>query len=370
MSGAPLAIGRDAPFPWFGGKRRVAEIVWRALGDCPGYVEPFAGSLAVLLRRPGEPGTETVNDRDGFIANFWRAVQRAPDEVASYADNPVNETDLFARHLWLVNDGRARLGALEADPEYFDARVAGWWVWGICCWIGSGWCSGDGPWTRAAAGGPGINRKLPHLGDPGRGVNRQLPHLGDPGRGFVRTEALRAWMRALAARLQRVRVAGGDWSRVVTPSVLRGGGWPCGVFLDPPYEAGGENYSTSAEGVARAAAAWAVANGGDPNLRIILCGYADEVEMPPDWYCHAYSATGAYIGRSDSAAGEGRHRERIWFSPACLPVDLQHAALRGDSQAGLFDAPATSFRRGYDHKAGGWTLEVHPEGESAGEGEP
>ena len=55
-----------APFVWFGGKRRVADAVWAALGDVDNYVEPFAGSLAVLLERPNPPRTETVNDADGF----------------------------------------------------------------------------------------------------------------------------------------------------------------------------------------------------------------------------------------------------------------------------------------------------------------
>lgn len=41
-----------APFPWFGGKSRAAPLVWSALGDVANYVEPFAGSLAVLLARP------------------------------------------------------------------------------------------------------------------------------------------------------------------------------------------------------------------------------------------------------------------------------------------------------------------------------
>jgi hypothetical protein len=41
-----------APFPWYGGKSRVAPEVWAALGDVQYYVEPFAGSLAVLLARP------------------------------------------------------------------------------------------------------------------------------------------------------------------------------------------------------------------------------------------------------------------------------------------------------------------------------
>jgi site-specific DNA-adenine methylase len=54
-----------APFPWFGGKSRIADIVWDALGPVDNYVEPFAGSMAVLLHRPDErwqSGAETVND--------------------------------------------------------------------------------------------------------------------------------------------------------------------------------------------------------------------------------------------------------------------------------------------------------------------
>ena len=35
-----------APFPWFGGKRRVAPEVWERFGDVPNYVEPFFGSGA------------------------------------------------------------------------------------------------------------------------------------------------------------------------------------------------------------------------------------------------------------------------------------------------------------------------------------
>lgn len=41
-----------APFPWFGGKRKVAEEVWRRFGRVENYVEPFFGSGAVLLGRP------------------------------------------------------------------------------------------------------------------------------------------------------------------------------------------------------------------------------------------------------------------------------------------------------------------------------
>lgn len=87
-----------APFPWFGGKSRVAHLVWPRFGDVVNYVEPFAGSLAVLLKRPHQARNETVNDLDCFIANFWRCIQADPEQTAQYADWPVNEADLHARH--------------------------------------------------------------------------------------------------------------------------------------------------------------------------------------------------------------------------------------------------------------------------------
>ena len=308
-----------APFPYFGGKSLACETVWCAFGAVDNYVEPFAGSVAMLLGAPDGKRVETINDADGYVANFWRAVQHAPDEVVRYADWPVNETDLFARHLWLVNTGRERIAAMEADPDHFDAQVAGWWVWGLCAWIGSGWCSGRGPW------------QLPHLGNPGRGVNRQLPHLGDPGRGYQKqTDALLEWIRSLSVRLRKVRVCCGDWSRVVTPSVLRGGGFPCGVFLDPPYDEGNENYSVAVKGIAAEVREWALANGEDKKLRIVLAGYEGEHEMPETWKVYAYSATGAYIANGTKAS-ENRHRERLWFSPHCLSVNAARSLFDEES---------------------------------------
>lgn len=162
-----------APFPWFGGKSRAASLVWQALGDVPNYVEPFFGSGAVLLARPGGAGkTETVNDADCYLANFWRAIGAAPDEVARHADWPVNECDMEARHQWLVAQAEFR-ARMKAEPDYFDAKIAGWWVWGLCGWIGSGWCSAYEDDDEGTAG-MGVHRQLPHLGDAGRGVHRGL----------------------------------------------------------------------------------------------------------------------------------------------------------------------------------------------------
>ena len=80
------------PVTYFGGKRRVAGLVWPRFGDVVNYVEPFFGSGAMLLNRPMPfSGPETVNDADGFISNFWRAVVADPEGVAHAADWPVNE---------------------------------------------------------------------------------------------------------------------------------------------------------------------------------------------------------------------------------------------------------------------------------------
>ena len=155
----------DAPFPWFGGKRRVAADVWAAFGDVKNYVEPFFGSGAVLLGRPSAPHIETVNDADGLIANFWRSIKLSPAETAEWADNPVNENDLHARHAWLVGALADLVPRLEGNPDFHDPKIAGWWVWGICCWIGGEFCSGKGPWSV-------VDGKLVRLGN-GRGVMRQ-----------------------------------------------------------------------------------------------------------------------------------------------------------------------------------------------------
>ena len=329
-----------APFPWFGGKSRAAPLIWSALGDVPNFVEPFAGSLACLLARPGGAGhTETVNDADGFLSNFWRAVAADPDAVAAAADWPVNETDLSARHLWLVGEREALTARLQVDPDHYDAKIAGWWVWGICSWIGSGWCSGEGPWTsdgerwldrRDGNAGRGINRKLPHLGDAGMGINRQLPHLGSAGRGIADLFV------PLSERLRRVRVACGDWRRVIGDSVTVKHG-TTGVLLDPPYTDGfdavGGCYSAGGGAdVWHDAATWARDAGVDRRLRIVLCGYDGAWETPSGWRCVPWKARGGY-GSAGAASGENSARERLWLSPGCLDI----AEVRG-VQHSLFGA--------------------------------
>ena len=289
----------SAPFPWFGGKRKVAAEVWVRFGAVVNYVEPFFGSGAVLLGRPDPFWNETINDLDGYVANFWRSVKHSAAVTAEWADNPVNENDLHARHVWLLQQRETLRARLEGDPEWHDPKIAGWWVWGIACWIGSGFCSGNGPWL--------VNDE------------RQLVHLGDNGQGEPAAR-LRAWFAALSERLRAVRVCSGDWSRVCGPSVTFKHGLT-GVFLDPPYAntvgRASDLYRVDSEDVAHAVREWAIANGDNPLLRIALCGYDGEHAMPDSWAIHKWSAGAGFGGQATERTGNGK-RERIWFSPACL----------------------------------------------------
>lgn len=331
-----------APFPWFGGKSRVADLVWDRFGPVENYVEPFFGSGAVLLGRPRPfDGPETINDLDAYVANFWRAVQADPEGVEACADWPVSEADLHARHVWLLAQADFRERML-IDPAFYDVRVAGWWVWGISSWIGSGWCdlsrtnertnerTNADPSIATAhlrAGYP--SRKIPHLSDRVRGVGRVFAPTDRPTdrpgncQSYTATEASTRIAQggvfdALASRLRGVRVTCGDWSRIVTPSVTTRHG-VTGVLLDPPYDEAEHaiRYSAGTGNVSTQVREWAVEHGNDPLFRIALCGYDGEHNMPGTWECVAWKAAGGYGSQGEGAGRANARRERIWFSPHC-----------------------------------------------------
>lgn len=207
-------------FPYAGGKSSVIDIVWPRFGDTIGYVEPFFGSGAMLLGRPFPVRTETVNDANVYIANFFRAVKADPEQVAYYADNAVNHADLIARHRWLKGippqslnipeeyntpelqaayvagyQAHARppldiiefIHRIKQEESYYDVKAAGYWVWGQSCWMGSGWCelndraknSIPRPSAMLGQGTVSISNKIPELMGM-RGVHRayeQRPNL-------------------------------------------------------------------------------------------------------------------------------------------------------------------------------------------------
>lgn len=66
--------------PYHGGKGRLAQWIVSLLPRHRVYVEPFAGSAAVLLAKP--PSThEILNDVDGNVTTFYRVLRERPEEL-------------------------------------------------------------------------------------------------------------------------------------------------------------------------------------------------------------------------------------------------------------------------------------------------
>lgn len=338
----PLA----APFPYFGGKSRIASQVWARFGNPDNYVEPFGGSLAVLLGRPLPHQwwlrRETVGDYSGLVVNFFRAVAGDPVAVARHANWPVTEADLTARHLFLLHYQDDLAARLASDPRFFDAEAAGWWVWGISCWVGGDWMSGVGPWKAADdPAGPGVFRKMPMVAGShgGKGIHKPLVEVGFDGeRPPALTEAyqksLEATFGALADRLRRVRITCGSWSRLTKAATDPGKGKIAAVFLDPPYDlalrradlygAGDRRGSQESEGIHARAREWALEVGERMDRRVAYCSYStpeeDAMFERARWRPLRWSAQGGYGLQSGNAARANRDKEIVWFSPHCLPA--------------------------------------------------
>lgn len=122
MNGAGAVASLAPPFAYYGGKTTLARRIAAVLPPHQHYVEPFAGSLAVLLAK--QPSThETVNDLDDDIVTFWRVLRDHPDDLArvcaltphsrsEYKAARIRPSDLSdierARRVWVaLTQGRA-----------------------------------------------------------------------------------------------------------------------------------------------------------------------------------------------------------------------------------------------------------------------
>lgn len=111
------------PIVYLGGKIRLAGRLIALMPPHQHYVEPFAGSLAVLLAKP-RVAHETVNDQWGALMTFWRVLREQPDELAEQCaltphsraehtacldlDNPSLPDLERARRVWVrLTQGRA-----------------------------------------------------------------------------------------------------------------------------------------------------------------------------------------------------------------------------------------------------------------------
>ena len=220
-----------APFPYSGGKSRIAPEVWGELGDPYSYLEPFCGSAAMLLARPADHQgrREVIGDLNGYVTNAWRAIQWAPELTARWAWWPSIHADLTARHRWLVEWGRnGGLDRLMNDPFYIDPQVAGWWIWVVSNWISvSDACSTafqqDAPAAAAALD------KIPSNNDCRRGSGGvQAGRRLTPRRSIPRMTAGNGIAAGRQAAPDIIPLAGGSMgaSGVQTSRPNNGGSFP------------------------------------------------------------------------------------------------------------------------------------------------
>jgi DNA adenine methylase len=322
-----------ACFPYYGYKGAVSSEVWKRLGNPPNYVEPFFGSGAVLLQRPGGAGKrEVINDKSGGLANFWRSVQADPAGVLEHAVWICSESDLHARNAFFREALPDLTARLEGDPGYYDSRLAGYWCYVQCLAIGEV-AYARGPWVRRGGllvkepVGDGVRRNIPC--DQSRGIQRAIPTHSDQGirksvpekktLGILRRKSsAEEWIHDLSCRLSEVRILCGDWARGVKPTYTTQHGLT-GVFLDPPYDDCWKTYSDH-DPLTEQICSWCAENGEDPKLRIALCGYEGTLSVDLvalGWAEFGWKAGGGRV-TVGGASDLNRDRERIWFSPHCL----------------------------------------------------
>ena len=126
------------PFTYYGGKTTIAPKIAGLLPSHEHYIEPFAGSLAVLLAKPRSK-IETVNDLDEDLMTFWRVLREQPEELERHARlTPYSRKELNnasqelshlddmerARRVW-VRLSQGRRNSMSRNQGWRSAKAAG-----------------------------------------------------------------------------------------------------------------------------------------------------------------------------------------------------------------------------------------------------
>jgi DNA adenine methylase len=117
------------PFAYYGGKTTLAPKIAGILPNHDHYVEPFAGSLAVLLAKD-PTGWETVNDLDGDLVNFWKVLRDRPEELERVAMLTPHSRGEYEASGKLEGDDleRARrVWARLTQGRSHSMKPTGWW---------------------------------------------------------------------------------------------------------------------------------------------------------------------------------------------------------------------------------------------------
>jgi DNA adenine methylase len=125
-----------SPFAYYGGKTTLADRIVAQLPPHEHYVEPFGGSLAVLLAK-STSRMETVNDLDPDLMTWWRVLRDRPGELiracamtphsrAEYLEAYADSDDELerARRAW-VRLAQGRTGTLRRTGWRYYVNPSG-----------------------------------------------------------------------------------------------------------------------------------------------------------------------------------------------------------------------------------------------------
>ncbi len=240
-----MKIGALAP--WFGGKRTMAEVIIRELGEHSAYWEPFCGGMSVLLAKP-QATTETVNDLHGDLINLARMVQGRDTGPALY-----RRLRRVVLHEHVLSESWAAL-ASATDPldrafHYF-----------VASWSGRNGFAG----TKNVVGTKGIAVRYTTGG--GQGGKR----IGSA------VESIPAWRR----RMRRLVILSRDALDVIAkiddaPRIA--------IYCDPPYLAKDADYQHDFTADTHTALAAALSR--FKKTRVVVSYYAHPrlAELYPGW---------------------------------------------------------------------------------------
>ena len=289
-------------FPYIGGKYTIAPEINRRFGAIDTRIDAFTGSSSWILASPPVKH-EIVNDLDGYVVNYLRAVKYAPEEVARHLDFPRAELELIAYHHYTRDRLPELVARLGGDPDYYDPILAARWAYVMAYKLDPSLLKSGGWLTR---GGLLVYE---------RGAGKIRGSMTSGHRilaRFVKERRVSEYVAVLSERLRNVQVWWNDFEIVVRKAKQPEFG-VVGILLDPPYPHNLRDfyYDNDDAGIWNRAARWAVANGDNPRLRIAVCGYNDadsDALFPSGWARFVWRRSGI---------GKNKDRECVWFSPHC-----------------------------------------------------
>lgn len=217
---------------------RVTRYIMESLPVLPGYCEPFAGMLGVLLGRP-RVQREIVNDLDSRVMNWWRCVREDEDRIAHLVEHSPKSRLEF-------HHARAVLDERECPPpgEPPDFGLA--WAFFV------------------------VVRDSPFHGPEQRTFTPQIA----PGSGNSGTPEI----RRMANRLRRVQLEHMDATELLRKLAPRS---DYAVYCDPPY---GQGANTSPYGAAISDRANFIEALMAMSGAVIVTGYGDDWDCLAGWH--------------------------------------------------------------------------------------